>query len=63
MTQEEDILKEVEAIPDHWDDVLENIQYLKCKHRREQLEIMTASESSLQEDWLKPEEDHTWRDL
>jgi hypothetical protein len=63
MTQKEAILKEVEDIPDHLDDVLEFIHYLKYRRREEQLEIMTASESSLQKDWSSPEEDDAWRDL
>ncbi|RPH98968.1 MAG: DUF2281 domain-containing protein [Calditrichaeota bacterium] len=63
MTQKEAIIKEVEDIPDHLNDVLEFIQYLKYRRRREQFEITMASESSLQKDWLLPEEDDAWGDL
>jgi hypothetical protein len=37
--------------------------FLKAKSVREKLDIAIVSESSLSEDWLKPEEDKAWQNL
>jgi hypothetical protein len=36
---------------------------LQNKRQQEKLEITLLSESSLQKDWLKPEEEEAWQDL
>ena len=41
----------------------EKRQFLKTKYQQEQLEISILSESSLQKDWLQPEEDEAWQNL
>lgn len=37
--------------------------YSSAKSRQKTLEISLLSESSLQKDWLRPEEDEAWQDL
>ncbi|NEP63875.1 MAG: DUF2281 domain-containing protein [Symploca sp. SIO2G7] len=44
-------------------EVLDFLQFLKAKYRQEMLEVSLLSESSLQKDWLRPEEDEAWQDL
>jgi len=64
MTIKELILQEIENIPDTLlQEVLDFIQFLQAKHQPEILETMLLSESSLQKDWLKAEEDEAWQDL
>jgi hypothetical protein len=43
--------------------VLDFVRFLKAKHPKEKLEISILSESSLQKDWLSPQEDDAWQDL
>lgn len=58
------IVKEIEQVPESvLVEVLHFLQFLKLKHQNEKLEISVLSESSLQKDWLKPEEDEAWQDL
>ncbi|NES18552.1 MAG: DUF2281 domain-containing protein [Symploca sp. SIO3E6] len=44
-------------------EVLDFLKFLKAKSRQEMLEVNLLSESSLQKDWLCPEEDEAWQDL
>jgi hypothetical protein len=44
-------------------EVLDFLKFLKAKCRQETLEVSLLSESSLQKDWLRPEEDEAWQDL
>ncbi|NER23726.1 MAG: DUF2281 domain-containing protein [Symploca sp. SIO1C2] len=44
-------------------EVLDFLKFLKAKSRQEMLEVSLLSESSLQKDWLLPEEDEAWQDL
>jgi hypothetical protein len=45
-------------------EVLDFVQFLKTKQQqKEMLEITIMSESSLAQDWLKPEEDAAWQNL
>lgn len=43
--------------------VLDYIRLLKAKEEKEGWDFAIASESSLEKDWLKPEEDEAWKDL
>jgi hypothetical protein len=64
MSNKEKIIKEIEQIPDILlDEALDFIRYLKSKSLQEHLETAIASESSLQKDWLKPEEEAAWQNL
>jgi len=64
MSNKEKIIKEIEQIPDdHLEEALDFIRYLKTKKLQERLETAIASESSLQKDWLKPEEEAAWQNL
>jgi len=57
-------LKEIQNLPEHLkDELLDYIQYLKGKAAKEKYDLALMSESSLQKDWLKPEEDEAWNDL
>jgi hypothetical protein len=44
-------------------EVLDFLKFLKAKSRQEILEVSLLSESSLQKDWLRPEENEAWQDL
>ncbi len=58
------IAKEIEKIPEQYlEDLLDFIRFLEAKAVREGIETALASETSLNKDWLRPEEDEAWRDL
>ncbi|MEL6459993.1 MAG: DUF2281 domain-containing protein [Cyanobacteria bacterium J06621_15] len=64
MTIKEQLLQEIEKVPEPLlQQVLDFIQFLQNKRQQEKLEITLLSESSLQKDWLKPEEEEAWQDL
>ena len=64
MNNKELIIQEIENIPEFLlDEVLDFLQFVKAKYQQEKLETSLLSESSLQKDWLKPEEDAAWQDL
>ncbi|MFB2937902.1 hypothetical protein ACE1B6_21855 [Aerosakkonemataceae cyanobacterium BLCC-F154] len=64
MTAKDLILQEVENMPDFLlDEVLDFLQFIKAKYQQEKLETTILSESSLQKDWLRPEEDRAWQNL
>ena len=65
MTIKEQITQELEKLPEPvLQEVLDFVQFLKTKkQRKEMLEITIMSESSLEKDWLKPEEDAAWHNL
>ena len=64
MNIRERVLKETENAPDIiLSEVLEYLQYLKAKHQQRIPETALMSESVLQQDWLKPEEEAAWQDL
>jgi hypothetical protein len=64
MSLKELILQEIEQTPDFLlEEVLDFLQFIKVKHLQQKLETSVLSESSLQKDWLKPEEDEAWRNL
>ncbi len=59
------ILKEIEQVPEPWlEEILRFVRFLKSQHLlEEKLEISLLSETSLQKDWLRPEEDEAWHAL
>jgi len=64
MSKKESLLSEIERIPEPLlDEVLDFVQFLKAKTIQERLGTAIASESSLNKDWLKPEEDEAWQAL
>ncbi|MCM0594241.1 MAG: DUF2281 domain-containing protein [Gloeotrichia echinulata IR180] len=64
MTIKEQLLQEIEKVPEPLlQEVLDFIQFLQNKRQQEKLEITLLSESSLQKDWLKPEEEEAWQNL
>ena len=64
MSNKEKIIQELEQIPDNFlDEALDFIRYLKTKTLNEHLETAISSESSLQKDWLRPEEEVAWQNL
>ncbi len=63
MTIKEQLLQEIEKVPEPLlQEVLDFIVFLQNKRQQEKLEITLLSESSLQKDWLKPEEEAAWQD-
>lgn len=64
MTKKDLLLSEIEQVPEPLlDEVLDFVHYLKTKIIKERMDTAIISESSLKEDWLKPEEDEAWQDL
>ena len=64
MTTKELLIKEIDDVPDSLlAEVLDFVHFIKMKASREKLAIAAMSESSLEKDWLKPEEDQAWQDL
>ena len=64
VTKVELIVNEIEQVPESLlEEILDFIRFLKIKDRTNKLETMIASESSLKRDWMRPEEDESWRDL
>ncbi|MEP6517657.1 hypothetical protein [Microcoleus vaginatus] len=64
MNAKELLLKEVDNIPEFiLEEVWDFLQFLKAKYDKEKLEASLLSESSLQKDWLKSEEDEAWHNL
>ena len=58
------VLREIEDLPDVLlEEVLDYVQFLKMKLSREKLETLILSESSLEKDWLRTEEEAAWQDL
>ena len=64
MNAKELLLKEVENIPEFiLEEVWNFLQFLKFKYNKDKLETSLLSESSLEKDWLKLEEDEAWQNL
>jgi len=64
VTKKELILREIELVPDDiYNEILDFIHFLRIKSRKESIETAIASESSLKNEWLRPEEDEAWQDL
>jgi len=58
------IIKEIEQMPDEYlSEVLDFIRFLGAKVLEERMGTAIASESSLEKDWLRPEEEEAWQDL
>jgi hypothetical protein len=64
MTTKELILQAMEAVPEPvLAEVLVFLRFLKMMQIQEKFESALLSESALQKDWLKPEEDEAWQHL
>ncbi|NMG17994.1 DUF2281 domain-containing protein [Brasilonema bromeliae] len=65
MTIKEQITQELEKLPEPLlQEILDFVQFLQAKNQQRNIrEITIMSESSLQKDWLKPEEEAAWQDL
>jgi hypothetical protein len=64
MSNKDVLLHEIEEVPDSFiSEIIDFIRFLKTKVIKERMDTAIASESSLQKDWLKPEEDEAWENL
>lgn len=64
MSAKDLIIQELEQLPESLlEEVLDLLRFLKAKKMQKRLETPILSESSLEKDWLLPEEDEAWRDL
>ncbi|MBE9146298.1 DUF2281 domain-containing protein [Planktothrix mougeotii] len=62
MNMKELLIQEVEKSPDFiLQEVWDFLQFLNAKYQQDKLEMSLMSESSLQKDWLQPEEDEAWQ--
>ena len=58
------LINEIEEVPEPLlSEVLDFIHFLKTKTVREKMDNTIISQSSLEKDWLRPEEDEAWRNL
>jgi len=58
------LIRELEGLPATFlQEVPDFVQFLKHKENQKPLETALLSESALQKDWLRPEEDEAWQDL
>jgi len=58
------LVKEIDQVPERLlDEVLDFVQFLKAEIINKKSDITIASESSLEKDWLGPEEDEAWQNL
>jgi len=58
------LVKEIKDIPEPIiEELLDFVRFLKAKIKKDKLNTVLLSESSLKKDWLKNEEDIAWRDL
>jgi hypothetical protein len=64
MEMKEVILKEIERVPEQYlAEMLDFIRFLEIKALEEGMETAIVSETSLEKDWLRPEENEAWQDL
>ena len=64
MSEREQVLHEIEQVPDIFlSDVLDFVRYVKTKAIKDRMETLITSESVLNRDWLKPEEERAWQNL
>ena len=64
MNKKDLLINEIEEVPEPLlSEVLDFVHFPKAKLLREKLDINIMSESSLEKDWMKPEEDEAWQSL
>ena len=64
MEVKELIAREIENVPEPYlVQILDFIRFLETKALEQKMELAVASETSLEKEWLKPEEDEAWNDL
>jgi hypothetical protein len=64
MGTKEMLISEIENLPEPFvSEVLDFVFSINERIRQEKLGATVASESSLEKDWLKPEEEEAWQDL
>ena len=64
MTIREQIPEEIATLPEAYiEEILDFIRFLKEKLMKDKIAASVLSESSLDKDWLSPEEDEAWRHL
>ena len=64
MSAKDLIIQEMDQVPEPMlKEVLDFLRFFKAKQLQERLEIPILSESSLEKDWLRPEEDEAWQHL
>ena len=61
---EDEIFQEIDKMPDFLiREIIDYVDFLKIKYRRQKMAISLLSESSLAKDWLSTEEEKAWEDL
>ena len=60
LTKRDIVLREIEHVSDTlFDEILDFVCFMKTKSQKESLETVIVSESSLNKDWLKENENET----
>ncbi len=61
---EDEIFEEINKLPDFLiREIIDYVDFLKIKYRRQKMAVSLLSESSLAKDWLNTEEEKAWEDL
>ena len=64
LTVHDSLLEEIKGVPDPLlVEVVDFVRFLKAQKAQERLETAVLTEPMLVKDWLRPEEEHAWRDL
>ena len=64
MTTKERLLNEIQELPEpSLTELLDFVQFIKAKIACEKMGEALMSETSLEKDWLKPDEDEAWQNL
>lgn len=64
MSTKDLLINEIQDVPEPLlAEVIDFVRFLKTKAVQERMESALLSQSALQKDWLRPEEDEAWRDL
>lgn len=64
MNIKEILMNEITKIPEPLlPELLDFVLFLKTRHTQEKFNITLMSETSLEKDWLRPEEEEAWQNL
>jgi hypothetical protein len=62
MNRKDLIIQELDQVPELLlEEVLDYLRFLKVKHLQEKSEASNLSESSVQKEWLRSDEDEAWQ--
>jgi len=58
------LLQEIQTLPTfELQEIFDYALFIKNRHKGKNSELLLAAETSLEKDWLRPEEDEAWANL